>query len=410
MFVDFDNTFKDKKQSKTKLSPTLIRHISKSLPEGLKYSEIDNGVCILDYEKNQSYTISGFSICPTEEQLKIIGLPLNFENIVNYAYNSQEKIPLKLNGDKIIINGQELDINKVIWTPDKSIDFKTQNGEWFVFPPIMKEEFAINIGNKSENLNLHIHRVPCKSLHSKKFETYKNEVITLKYEVDKKLNQINLNMSINLNFAQNLQEAIKAIRIYNSFKVGQGYVEGRHLPSKINSCTDIFGEDILNLLNKLIEIEKSLGIKVKPDFRDINIETYLNVERLYQNVVKKNPIRDNSKLNYIMGEWKYEEDKEEIKSNCENPIFFKFEEMAKFNLMGLEIELPSVVCVFNARLVDIIEKGKNYNIKLADEDKYKPMYMSSLCFKTKKELDVYNVLKNLSIFKDSKTCRDYLNS
>lgn len=92
-------------------------------------------------------------------------------------------------------------------------------------------------------------------------------------------------------------------------------------------------------------------------------------------------------------------------------FFFEFETMSELDLLGVKIELPSLICVFDASLQDCIMKGEKQRLVLADESEEKERYTSFMCFKTEEELAEYKTRgyeEIITLFHDAKRVQEYL--
>ena len=93
------------------------------------------------------------------------------------------------------------------------------------------------------------------------------------------------------------------------------------------------------------------------------------------------------------------------------PFFFEFETMSNLDLLGVKLELPSLICVFDAALQDCIMKDKKQRLVLADESEEKERYTSFMCFKTEEELAEYKKKgynEIITLFHDAKRVQEYL--
>ncbi|MBO5428512.1 MAG: hypothetical protein J6A10_00905, partial [Peptococcaceae bacterium] len=91
--------------------------------------------------------------------------------------------------------------------------------------------------------------------------------------------------------------------------------------------------------------------------------------------------------------------------------YFQFEATEECALFGVNIELPCIVGLYNARLVGIDQTEKKYDVLFEDESEENKMYMVSLCFKNETELSEYKKKNDNhieEIFHSAKNIREYV--
>ena len=93
MFVNFNDVFNDKPQSQVEVPKAMLEYLNEQLPHGLEYISSSDGRCIIKSDSKE-LTLGGIKFNPTKEQKKILGENYTQKDVLDYSYNSQEKIPL----------------------------------------------------------------------------------------------------------------------------------------------------------------------------------------------------------------------------------------------------------------------------------------------------------------------------
>lgn len=410
MFVDFNRVFKNKSQTQLSVPPVFINYMNRLLPEGVKYVVAEDGNCVITGTDN-SFSIGGFSFELTDEQKRILGKNYTDKDVYDYFYNIQKPIPLTLKKDGyILLNGHEFPVEKMAYNPLAPITYVS--GSFCMFPPEFPDPFEIKVGCDKYERTLTVSRIPHNSVSIMAFESRKEDPLYIQYFVDKKKQSLTLNISFNLEKAESIKDIVESTSIYNAYLEGKGTLSGHKLDAKL--CTDNvkkFNENSILFWEKVLKIEDYLEVSFIPPKGNVDSHTICLVEQLYQNFINKIPIRDNRKINHIDGKWDNEDTENNINESIGNPLFFEFEVLSNIDLFGIRIELPSLVCVFNAVLQDYVTKGEKQQLLLADESKEKERYTSIMCFKTDEELAEYKAKGNdeiINIFRDAKRPQEYL--
>lgn len=410
MFVDFNRVFKNKSQTQLSVPSAFINYMNRSLPEGVKYVVDEDGNCVITGTDN-SISIGGFSFELTDEQKRILGKNYTDKDVYDYFYNIQKPIPLTMIKDGyILLNGHEFPVEKMAYNPLAPI--KYVSGSFCMFPQKFPNPFEIKVGCDKYERTLTVSRIPHNSVSILAFESRKEDPLYIQYFVDKKKQSLTLNISLNLEKAESIKDIVESTSIYNAYVEGNGTLLGHKLDAKL--CTDNakkFNGNSILFWKKVLKIEDYLEVSFIPPKGNVDSHTICLVEQLYQNFINKIPIRDNRKINHIDGKWDNEDTENNINESIGNPLFFEFEVLSNIDLFGIRIELPSLVCVFNAVLQDYVTKGEKQQLLLADESKEKERYTSIMCFKTDEELAEYKAKGNdeiINIFRDAKRPQEYL--
>lgn len=410
MFVDFNKVFNNKKtQTQMPIPPALINYLNQSLPQGVKYIAEDNGTCKIVSE-NGSFTVGGCVFEPTKEQKKILGENYTQEDVVEYFYNMQKPIPLKLKKDGyILLNGEEFPIDKIMYNPLKP-PIKYVCGSFVMSPPPFPKLSNLKIGCEQYERELKISRIPHNSVYISAFESDKDEPLFISFFIDRRDEKITFNISFNLRNAKTIHDIVESTAIYNAFLQGNGTMLGKPFDSvDISKDSKLFDEVSIMFWKKVLDIEKCLDVHFTPPKEDIDFETVLLIEKLYQNLINKTPVRDNHTINSIDG--KREISSKTLDEVVGKPLYFEFEATSKMELFGVKKELPAIMGVFNAKLESYTQKGDKQKIIFADENSEKQRYTSVMYFKSEKDLKNFrngNREQIIAILRGAKKTHEYL--
>lgn len=177
----------------------------------------------------------------------------------------------------------------------------------------------------------------------------------------------------------------------------------------ISKDSKLFDEGSIMFWEKVLEIEKCLDVHFQPPKEDIDFETVSLVEKLYQNLINKTPVRDNHTINSIDG--KKEISTKTLDEVVGKPMYFEFEATSNMELFGVKKELPAIMGVFNAKLESYTQKGDKQKIIFADESSEKQRYTSVMYFKSEKDLKNFrngNREQITAILRSAKKTKEYL--
>lgn len=397
MFVNFNKTFKEKTQTRLTVPPTLLKHLSDNLPEGLVYTLDKDGLCVITSEKEQ-LRIGGFVPAPTSRQIEVLGKNYTFDSAIKYLYNSQQSMPLKLKRDGFItINDQEFPIDKVKYNFYNPI--KYQSGSFIMSPPPFPEPFPIRIGCKEYTREVTVTRVPNNSVSLQVYESDKNAPLYIRYTFDEKTDAIEFSISFRFSSNITVQDIIESASIYNAFLAGNGYLLGEPLNGKItDNSANKYDEKAIVFWKKVLQIERTLNMQFHPNKSEVDYETIYFVELLYQNLMENKPAIMNQNIDEISGHWK----KTDFQDSIGKPIYFEFVSPLEKKLFDCDLSLPCLWGIMNAVLKDVRNRNKESVITLSDRDSDRPTYTAVICFKSKDDLDRYKKQEHSVIIQNFK--------
>lgn len=407
MFVNFDDVFNNEDpKSQFNIPPRYIDFLNKSLPKGIKYILDKEGNCVISSD-NDRIKIGGFSIVLNEKQLEIIGNNNKINDILNYAYNSQQSIEIKpLEEGFIKLNGEKFPIDRLEYNPLNPI--KLVKGKFYIIPPKFNKKIELKLSNDKYSRKILISRIPNNSIDKLSFASEKEETLQFSCIIDQKTNEININISFNLRYAKEIKDIIESVSIYNSFVDGKGYIGENLFDFKVsNKKNKKYDENSIVFWEKVLKIENKLGIKFKPPKENLEYEEILEIEELYQSLILKRPFKDKNVISSINARWNAN-----MSKHIGEKLFFQFVTTYSREIFGKTINLLAIAMVFNSKLANIEKKENNANIIFEDESEDKKRYTVVMFFKSNEELQKYKKQLNdmtIQIFKDAKNADEYLN-
>lgn len=409
MFFDFDKVFSDKRQTGLPIPQAMVDHLNDQLPSGLKYVK-DKHCLHVEPVDGTALRFSGILFDPTEEQKAILGDRYTEKDVLDYSYNAQEPIPLKLERDGIIVlNDKELPLNMMIQSPHNPVNFV--DGSLYMFPEKFDPPFTLCVGSGKYDQTLTVSRIPNKSVHTWAFTSDKSKPLIISYQLDTEKDTMSMNLSFNLSAARSIRDYVVAMAIYNAFIEGTGFIGGVPFQGRLNGeQVQKYDEDSLSFWEKVLQIEDILDVCFIPPHDDVGFETICDVEQLYQNLINQVPIRDTNKIDSIDGDWTLER-QNSIENSIGQALHFEFEAAARISLFGVDLSLPCFLMVFNSILTKVIKEEGKQKLILDDESETKPRFTSMLCFKDDDSMVAYkkgdrNTM--LTSFHDAKRAREYV--
>lgn len=410
MFVNFDEVFNGNPQTDMRIPDALAEKLSDELPEGFKYIVSKSGDnMVISSTNNSNVTIGGMLIVPTANQLATLGTEFSFSDILKYAYNSQQEIPIKLQDENsIILNGECIPIDKIVCNPLKP--FKLDFSKTYLIPEPFPPKFNISIGCDLATLELTIKRIPNESVDTMAFESQGESCLHLKYYINLETEtpSFQISISISISKAKTVKEIIDSINIYNAFVNGEGFLAENPIKPKIEKDNlHEFNKENLQFWTKVYELEKKLDITFLPPY-SVDFEDICIIEEIYQNIINKKPIRTNKKITSISSKWEYR--KKNIDEEIGKSVYFEANGTDSFELFGKKIDFWHIYGVFNAVISKYEENDDDLTIYFEPQAEDKPIYISCLRFLSKSEMKEYkdNTKNRIFIFMEAKKVEEYL--
>lgn len=410
MFVEFNKVFGKIPQAELQIPQALIDQLSTKLPDGLIYvADSNNNLKIShDGKKDLEYTISGMTLEPTEQQEELLGDNPSFDDIMTLSYNSQLPVPVRFKNDKYVtINGTDISIEELSYNPFKPYEIVINST--YIYPMPFPPAFTIQIGNESNKIELSVKRIPNNSLDTMAFKSDDSKCLSIIYYLNPDKHYLKMTMNIMISKAKTVQEIIDSIEIYNAFIEGKGYIFSSLISSGLGNANR-YDDEALEFWKKVKKLEDKLGVSFDPHGSELEFDDICDIEEIYQNIINITPIRRNANINSITSKWDLRKD-DIAKDTLGKPIYFEFVGKSTVKLFGQDIELPSIVGIFNALLANYEknEKTEECTLFLENESDEKQMYTSTLRFLNNKELLKYKEeTKDRIHFRDAKKRHEFL--
>lgn len=390
MFVDFNSIFGKKTQKEIPIPPSLIEHISSSLPDGLKYEAMPDGSCHIVAESGNT-SISGLVFKPTPEQKSIIGDNYTYDDVMKFSYNSQQAICFESQTPgTIIINGNSVPAEKIVVKPFSPIEVKKSS--FYIRPSAFPEPFSVEVASPKYKRTLNIHRVANPSVDISKYESDTNEPIVLTYFLNSSTETVRLTASLQLNNARTIQDIVDAVSIYNAFIDGNACMAGitMHRGAAISE-ENKFSEESIVFWEKVIELEKILNVSFVPPKNDIDYKTMCLIEQLYQSLINQKSTREAQRTTSISGNWTSDMDRQLDGRIGKKQFMFSTCEQ-KQKLLGVDLVVYLIAGQCNAVISKYTVNNGKYTIEFGDLDSDNPFFTAVRFFKTKDEME--SIIKN----------------
>lgn len=404
MFVDFDKVLKKAKDPEAKLPKALVDYLSKSLPKGFEYEQIDDGICSV-VPKNNKLPIGGWMAKLTEHQREILGSNFTYSELCKYLYNSQTSLEIiPSDGTNITLNGEKFPMDNMFISPknpSKKLEIKS-----YINPAEFPEPQQIELSYKNITRKLLFQRIANDSINEIIFETLDDEPIKLRIILDDRTLYSTISMSLNTDTIESVSEMINSMALFNAFMKGKLFIQGHKLLTQSNSDKPIlYPNDVIVFWEKILQIEKHLELNFNISNKNIDYQTECIIEKLYQCLINKVPIKDNYKVDSVNGCWNLNDDKDK---SIGKPIFIILNGHEDFELFEQKFSLPCSIALFNSVLKDFQRTGEETKLLIDDEGDDKKRYTSTLLFKTDEELSKFDPQNHIEEFKNAKSPTEYI--
>lgn len=396
MFVDFNNVFGKKTQKEMPIPQSLLEHMSNSLPDGLKYEALSDGSCHIIAESG-NVSISGLVFKPTPEQKSIIGDNYTYDDVMKFSYNSQQAICFESKTPgTIIINGNSVPAEKFFVKPFSPIEVKKSS--FYIRPSAFPEPFSVEVASPKYKRTLNIHQVANPSVDISKYESDTNEPLVLTYYMNSSTKTVSLTTSLKLNNARTIQDIVEAVSIYNAFIDGNACIAGTTMHrGATNGEENKFNEESIVFWEKVMALEKILGVSFVPPKNDIDYKTMCLIEQLHQSLVHQKSTRESQRTTSISGDWASDMDRQ-LDGNIGKKQFMIFAGAQEQELLGADFVVYLIAGQCNAVISKYTVSHGKYTIEFGDLDADNPFFTAVRYFKTKDEME--SIIKNNIPFED----------
>lgn len=408
MFINFDEVFDiQKPQSESIIDEKFIDFLNTTAPNGMRYVKESDTLCILQPERE--VTISGLEFDITDELRKKLNDDISIERIVEYMYNSQNSIPLKLpKNECLIINDEKIHLHDLAVGP--GLQYEKAKKSFVMIPPKFGSPFSLEVGCENYKEILSVKRVANDSIDIRSFESEESAPLIIKYSLNTTTQSLSLSVKLEISNAKTISDIVTAAEIYNAFILGKGYFVRRDFPisQEIGNAT-MYDRRSIVFWKKVICIEKALNISFIPPKTPIDNSIVVQVEELYQNLIESAPVKTHIDVSSLSG--KTEPQKSDFSTEDKTSILFILSDYVSFNLFGKDLNLPALMMVFNSKVYKTRKTKENFFVYLGNASDDKRKYMSRRLFKTDSDIELFiNTLSDDQIneFKDARYSEEYL--
>lgn len=409
MFVDFDDVFNEDPASQFKIPEHCVDYLSKQLPSGVKYILDENGNCVISSD-GKEIKISGIKFNLTEKQKMDLRGSEKLDEILKYAYNSQQKLEIvPIEDGFIILNGEKFPIDRLNYNPLNNIE--VMSGRFYLIPKKMEESFNIDFSDGKYHRNIIMHRVPDKSVNNMTFKSSDDEPLSANFMINPENNDVKMNMMFDLSKAKSIRDIVESIFVYNAFVDGKGYINSVIVNMKMDD-SEQKGYDKKSAVfwEKLLLVENELNLSFEPPVENIDYDSVLEVEILYQSLINKKPFKDKNVISNVSGKWETNEKVNDAIREV-SPLLLRFNAQDTFNLFGCEFTLHALIIVFNSKIKNIVDNENEKILYLEDLDENNKRYTSALYFKDEKTFNHFISQSEdmfIEMFKTAKKASEYL--
>lgn len=399
MLGSFKKSFKQSGEYSTHIPRGIIEAMNMELPEGFKYQDVGDGLCILTFPEGSSFRgvmqIEGAS----KEQLSLCK---NVNDLFDYASNLQKDIRIMPNEDGYYIIGEEKFSRADIIKSPLS-DYVMEEGNFLILTPRFNQKFDAPIEIDGIKYLFCMERVPNDSVRIRKFvnSNYKGIILTIEGAEDGK--SINISIRIDLESAQSVSEICDCIAVYNGFVEGRSSIFGTKLNEK-GKADKAYSKEVICFWNNVKKLEEVLNLRfdVTKTLTNTDVD-FLN--RLSCSLLKNKPYRIDKHINSLDGDAD-ENTEKELNPMIGNDILFRYVQGYRAEIMGQEIECYELTFIFDSHVSDTnldTNTGK-FHVDITDSEG-KKMYIAAKIYLD--ENAVNEVLDDeqfdLQLFKEAET-------
>lgn len=396
MFADFEDAFGNNAMSTGAFPNEIIKNLNNKAPNGTYYHVSEDGTLLLVPKEGCEFKLSGLSPVFTKEAKAVLGTEPNYNDMLEYSYNSQTPIRLRLlDPGYLLINGEKVPISDIALNPNREI--KIDNTSFIIYPSKFPPDFSIVISteNGKNNIDLSMKRVPNQSVSTAHFKSDSNSPFYMSYSFDSKdivkgkPSKVNFDFKISPGRCKTLSELVNLFHVYEALISGTALINKESFEAvKVKEKSDLFNSDILEVLEKAMNIESVLNIRFKTGDIEIDNSTAYIIQKIYRSLINKvpyrNPITEIS-FNYL------ENEDDEIIKDLENneKIAFTFSRIDDFKVFNTDISLHAICGLFNMKFDKISNDENGIRKLIFVTDFKKEGYLSSILFKDELEMNSF---------------------
>lgn len=386
MKLDFDSIFNAKPLSEMEIQDVVLRELNKELPsDDIEYASTEDGFCYIT-TKEPKLKIGGFLLDLDDEDHEILGENPSVKDVLDYSYNAQKTIKLKLKEkDVILVNDKRISIDKFVYKPLSNVEFI--NSVFYAIPEKFPEPFEIQVHDDVYSNCFLMKRIPNKSIANLSFESEDNQVLKLKYVLHKKEGKITFNLSYNFKYADTIEELIKYSTLYNSFFSGKISIGNSTIKGEKYSENNLININTINYWKKINCIEKCFDVSFIPSMIEMSRDEQETVNELYFGLIESLPIRDYK--TYSSFKITIDGGKNVKDLNVGQKMFFGFESNREISLLGKSFNLYCYVGIYDAKIKDIILSENQTKLEFENIDEKHKSYIVIKYFISEDEMSKY---------------------
>lgn len=375
MFVDFEREFNT---DPDEFPQPLFDYYSKELPEGLKYQKVAPGmIAIANFEK-----IGGIKPVITEKMKNALGDNYTAQDLFSYAHNSQTTIEFKpIKPGVFLLNGKEVDAKAIVKFSDDR--FLENSGSFFMQPRHFNPPFEIEVTGNGCKRKLLFQQQPYESANVSKFGNVDDDVLRISILIDRTPGaQTSYNIALQIENSKSVGDTVEAIKIYNALVNGEGTIIGHHIETKSNKSG--IPEDVIEFWEKVGKIENKCNCHFVMTTEAISYDIAYEIERIYQNLIKKKPVKEWRQIDSVTLPLKGNNIEEIRKEANSEHNAFQYVTRYVIDIFETHLELPTIACMYETSYTVRKERGKD-SVKISFiNDK---RYTTALSFSTQEEMD-----------------------
>lgn len=390
--ANFIKNFKNQNYNDGFLPQSVLEELSKKWNGNLEYVYKENGTYMLEAINGKvELGFKNFEIENLDEiKDKCQKEKLTMEDLIDYSYNSQRPLTLKpLKNFQQFINNEKIDNNEFIISKDIIADPIPE--KLVIFPEKMNKSIKLKIGNGEASYVYTFIQKPIDSLTKKRFVTSPNSKLLIDYEIDNE--RIKFNIEINKLQNTTIKEYLETLIFMQSLFNKGMYINDTYIKgSKGKDEKYEKREKLIDLWNKVYQIEKILGLRFTITNDLLDKKDLDNILLLYKSFIENKALRINKKINTLS--FSYENIPEwfikDVKENKERNLCLEYSEKYSFNLLGEKIDVLKLKSYFNLFVdeVENSEETKKIHLILKENDKNKT-YESVQLFKNEHDLEKF---------------------
>ena len=390
--ANFIKNFKNQNYNDGFLPKSVLEELSKKWNGNLEYVYNKNGTYMLKVKNGEvRLGFENFDIENLDEiKKKCKKEELTMGDLIEYSYNSQKPLILRpQNNFQQFINNEKIDNNDFVISKDTIVDPIPE--KIVISPEKMNKSIQLKVGNREKSYVYTFLQKPIDSLNKRRFVSSPDSKLLIDYEIDNE--HIKFNIEMNKQQNTTVKEYLETLVFMQSLFDHGMYINDTF----INNLKDVDEKKekrkkIIDLWNKIYQIEKALNLKFKITNDLLDKNDIDNIFLLYRSFVENKPIRIDKKINKLSFSYENIPEKfiKDVKKHKETNLCLEYYEKYDFNLLGEKIDIFKLKSYFNL-FVDEIENSeetKKIHLILKENEQNKT-YESVLLFENEQDLDTF---------------------